>query len=120
MDVKKRLFQMTQEQKSSFESEDGYIDLIIESAGNKRIIVILELKQTEDESRDKVLIARSATDHIISRKYADPYLERNDIAGIYAYGICFCKNSSGSFVKSITLLTSIKNTKNSAFRSWNE
>ena len=92
---------LIKEQKSSFESEDGYIDLIIESAGNKRIIVILELKQTEDESRDKVLIARSATDHIISRKYADPYLERNDIAGIYAYGICFCKKSCSVAAQSL-------------------
>ena len=84
---------LVKEQKSSFESEDGYIDLIIESAGNKRIIVILELKQTEDENRDTVLIARSAIDHIISRKYADPYLERHDIAGVYACGISFCKKS---------------------------
>ncbi|WP_406038499.1 hypothetical protein [Succinimonas sp.] len=40
-----------------------------------------------------MLIARSAIDHIISRKYADPYLERHDIAGVYAYGISFCKKS---------------------------
>ncbi|MBQ3681790.1 MAG: PD-(D/E)XK nuclease domain-containing protein, partial [Succinimonas sp.] len=58
-----------------------------------RIIVILELKQTEDENRDTVLIARSAIDQILDKKYADPYLERNDIDGVYAFGISFCKKS---------------------------
>ena len=84
---------LIKEQKSNFESGEGYIDLIIKSAGNKRIIVILELKQTEDENRDTVLIARAAIDQVLDKKYADPYLERYDIDGVFAYGICFCKKS---------------------------
>jgi hypothetical protein len=92
---------LIKEQKSNFESGEGYIDLIIKSAGNKRIIVILELKQTEDENRDTVLIARSAIDQILDKKYADPYLERNDIDGIYAYGISFCKKSCSAAVRTL-------------------
>ena len=92
---------LIQEQKSNFESGEGYIDLIIKSAGNKRIIVILELKQTEDENRDTVLIARSAIDQILDKKYADPYLERNDIDGVYAFGICFCKKSCSAAARTL-------------------
>ncbi len=92
---------LIQEQKSNFESGEGYIDLIIKSAGNKRIIVILELKQTEDENRDTVLIARSAIDQILDKKHADPYLERNDIDGVYAFGICFCKKSCSAAARTL-------------------
>ena len=84
---------LIQEQKSNFESGEGYIDLIIQSSGSEQIIVIFELKQTEDENRDKALIARSAIDQVLDKKYAAPYLERQDIDGVYAYGICFFKKS---------------------------
>ena len=84
---------LIQEQKSNFESGEGYIDLIIQSSGSKQIIVILELKQTEDENRDTALMARSAIDQVLDKKYAEPYLERQDIDGVYAFGICFFKKS---------------------------
>ena len=48
---------LIKEQKSNLESGDGYIDLIIQSSDNSGIIVIIELKQTPDENKDKVLIA---------------------------------------------------------------
>ena len=82
---------LIEEQKSNFESGDGYIDLIIKSVRSIGIIVILELKQTSDENEDKVLTARDAVEQIIRKKYADPYIKRNDIQAVISYGICFCK-----------------------------
>lgn len=79
------------EQKSNFESGNGYIDLIIKSLKNRGVIVIMELKQTSDENEDKVLIAQDAVEQIIQKKYADPYIKRNDIKAVLTYGICFCK-----------------------------
>ena len=82
---------LIEEQKSNFESGDGYIDLIIKSVRSIGVIVILELKQTSDENEDKVLTARGAVEQIIRKKYADPYIKRNDIKAVISYGICFCK-----------------------------
>ena len=82
---------LIEEQKSNFESGDGYIDLIIKSVRSIGIIVILELKQTSDENEDKVLTARDAVEQILIKKYADPYIKRNDIQAVISYGICFCK-----------------------------
>ena len=82
---------LIEEQKSNFESGDGYIDLIIKSVRSIGTIVILELKQTSDENEDKVLIAQDAVEQIIQKKYAAPYIKRNDIKAVLTYGICFCK-----------------------------
>ena len=82
---------LIEEQKSNFESGDGYIDLIIKSVRSIGIIVILELKQTSDENEDKVLTARDAVEQILIKKYADPYIKRKDIKAVISYGICFCK-----------------------------
>jgi Holliday junction resolvase-like predicted endonuclease len=82
---------LIEEQKSNFESGEGYIDLIIKSVRSIGTIVILELKQTSDENEDKVLIARDAVEQILIKKYADPYIKRNDIQAVISYGICFCK-----------------------------
>ena len=82
---------LIEEQKSNFESGNGYIDLIIKSQRSRGVIVILELKQTSDENEDKFLIAEDAVEQIIRKKYADPYVKRNDIKAVHTYGICFCK-----------------------------
>ena len=82
---------LIEEQKSNFESGNGYIDLIIKSLKNRGVIVILELKQTDDENKDKFLIAEDAIAQIIRKKYAAPYLKRKDIKAVHSYGICFCK-----------------------------
>ena len=82
---------LIEEQKSNFESGNGYIDLIIKSLKNRGIIVILELKQTPDENKDKYLIAEDAVEQINNKKYAAPYIKRNDIKAVLSYGICFCK-----------------------------
>jgi Holliday junction resolvase-like predicted endonuclease len=82
---------LIEEQKSNFESGNGYIDLIIKSLKNRGIIVILELKQTPDENEDKFLIAEDAIEQINNKKYANPYIKRNDIKAVLSYGICFCK-----------------------------
>ena len=82
---------LIEEQKSNFESGDGYIDLIIKSVRSIGTIVILELKQTSDENEDKVLTAQDAVEQILIKKYADPYIKRKDIKAVISYGICFCK-----------------------------
>ena len=82
---------LIEEQKSNFESGEGYIDLIIKSVRSIGTIVILELKQTSDENEDKVLTAQDAVEQILIKKYADPYIKRNDIQAVISYGICFCK-----------------------------
>ena len=76
---------LIQEQKSNFESGNGYVDLIIKSQKNSDIIAIID----SDENDDKVLIADSAIEQIINKKYADAYIKRNDIREVYIYGICF-------------------------------
>ncbi len=82
---------LIEEQKSNFESDNWYIDLIIKPKINKRLAIILELKQTPDENKDKFLIAQDAVEQIGSRKYAREYIERADIREVLSYGICFCK-----------------------------
>ena len=90
---------LIEEQKSNLESGNGYIDLVIQSIKNKGCIAILELKHTPDENEDKVLIAEDAIAQIIGKKYADPYIKRNDIKSVLTYGICFCKKSCSVVVK---------------------
>jgi hypothetical protein len=90
---------LIEEQKSNLESGNGYIDLVIQSIKNKGCIAILELKHTPDENEDKVLIAEDAIEQIIGKKYADPYIKRNDIKSVLTYGICFCKKSCSVVVK---------------------
>ena len=92
---------LIEEQRSNFESGNGYIDLIIKSLKSRGIIVILELKQTSNENEDKVLIAEEAIEQILQKKYADPYIKRNDIKAVITYGICFCKKECGVAVKKL-------------------
>ena len=83
---------LIQEQKSNFESGNGYIDLLLLSASRDSII-ILELKRTDDKVADTRNIALEAINQIINTRYADVYLENETITSIYAYGICFYKRS---------------------------
>ena len=92
---------LIEEQRSNFESGNGYIDLIIKSLKSRGIIVILELKQTSNENEDKVLIAEEAIEQILQKKYADPYIKRNDIKAVITYGICFCKKECGVACKKL-------------------
>ena len=92
---------LIEEQRSNFESGNGYIDLIIKSLKSRGIIVILELKQTSNENEDKVLIAEEAIEQILQKKYADPYIKRNDIKAVITYGICFCKKECGVAYKKL-------------------
>ena len=79
---------LIEEQKSNYESGNGYIDLIIKSGRSIEGIVILELKQPQDENSDVDLIAREAVDQIIRKKYAEPYIK-----AVNPYGICFVKEN---------------------------
>ncbi len=92
---------LIEEQRSNFESGNGYIDLIIKSLKSRGIIVILELKQISNENEDKVLIAEGAIEQILQKKYADPYIKRNDIKAVITYGICFCKKECGVACKKL-------------------
>ena len=75
--------------------------MIIKSLKSRGIIVILELKQTSNKNEDKVLIAEGAIEQIHQKKYADPYIKRNDIKAVITYGICFCKKECGVACKKL-------------------
>ena len=91
---------LIQEQKSNFESGNGYIDLLLLSASRDSII-ILELKRTDDKVADTRNIALEAINQIINTRYADVYLENETITSIYAYGICFYKRSCSVAVQKL-------------------
>ena len=91
---------LIREQKSNFESGNGYIDLILLSASRSSII-ILELKRTDDEVADSRKITREAIKQIINTRYADAYMENETISSIYAYGICFYKKHSSVAVQKL-------------------
>ena len=80
---------LIEEQKSNFESGNGYIDLIIKSEDNTKVIAILELKQTSDENEDTFQIAEDAIEQIIKKKYADSHIKKKDIRKVLCYGMCF-------------------------------
>ena len=91
---------LIQEQKSNFESGNGYIDLLLLSASRDSII-ILELKRTDDKVADTRNIALEAINQIINTRYADVYLANETITSIYAYGICFYKRSCSVAVQKL-------------------
>ncbi len=70
---------LIKEQKSNFESGNGYMDLIIKSRNDIEEIAILELKQTPDENGNVDLMAREAVEQIIRKKYAEPYIRRESL-----------------------------------------
>ncbi len=82
---------LIEEQKSSFESGDGYVDLTVRSNKDSEIIAILELKQTPKEKDDRGKIAEKAVEQIIRKKYAEQYISNSDISAVLIYGICFCR-----------------------------
>ena len=82
---------LIKEQKSNFESGNGYMDLIIKSRNDIEEIAILELMQTPDENGNVDLMAREAVEQIIRKKYAEPYIRRESLDTVNIYGICFCK-----------------------------
>ncbi len=77
---------LIEEQKSNFESGNGYIDLIIKSEDNTKVIAILELKQTSDENEDTFQIAEDAIEQIIKKKYADSHIKKRISAKFFAMG----------------------------------
>ena len=91
---------LIQEQKSNFESGNGYIDLLLLSASRDSII-ILELKRTDDKVADTRNIALEAINQIINTRYADVYMANETITSIYAYGICFYKRSCSVAVQKL-------------------
>jgi hypothetical protein len=91
---------LIREQKSNFESGNGYIDLILLSS-SRNSIIILELKHTDDEVADSRKVTREAIKQIINTRYADAYMENETITSIYAYGICFYKKHSSIAVQKL-------------------
>ncbi len=81
---------LIKEQKSNFESGNGYVDLILLSA-DKKTVTVLELKQTENELDDRITISENAVEQIIRKKYADQFKENRMIQSVFACGICFWK-----------------------------
>ena len=88
------------EQKSNFESGNGYVDLIIKAKDSRRTIVIIEIKQTGDEDQTDS-IAVSAIEQIVDKKYAEPYVQRDKIKDVFAYGLCFCRKECSVALKKL-------------------
>jgi hypothetical protein len=91
---------LIKEQKSNFESGNGYVDLILLSA-DKKAVSILELKQTENELDDRITISEKAAEQIIKKKYADQFKENKMIQSVFAWGICFCKKECSVVCKKL-------------------
>lgn len=66
------------------------MDLTVISASDPGTAVILELKQTPDEKKDKVPVAQEAVTHL-SEKYAGDRFTGNGVRSIFAFGACFCR-----------------------------
>ena len=88
------------EQKSNFESGNGYVDLIIKAKDSRRTIVIIEIKQTGDEDQTDS-VAVSAIEQIVDKKYAEPYIQRDKIKDVFAYGLCFCRKECSVALKKL-------------------
>jgi hypothetical protein len=88
------------EQKSNFESGNGYVDLIIKAKDSRRTIVIIEIKQTGDEDQTDS-VAVSAIEQIVDKKYAEPYVQRDKIKDVFAYGLCFCRKECSVALKKL-------------------
>ena len=88
------------EQKSNFESGNGYVDLIIKAKDSRHTIVIIEIKQTGDEDQTDS-VAVSAIEQIVDKKYAEPYVQRDKIKDVFAYGLCFCRKECSVALKKL-------------------
>ena len=86
------------EQESNFESGNGYIDLIVKAQDSRHTIVIIEIQQTGDEDQTDS-IAVSAIEQIVDKKYAEPYVQRDKIKDVFAYGLCFCRCLRAMFLQ---------------------
>ena len=91
---------LIREQKSNFESGNGYIDLILLSS-SRNSIIILELKHTDDEVADSRKVTREAIKQIVDKKYAEPYVQRDKIKDVFAYGLCFCRKECSVALKKL-------------------
>ncbi len=81
---------LIEEQKSNFESGDGYIDIIIASK-NSDTVAILELKQTDKPFGARLIVAEKAMEQITEKGYATVFMNDPLVRNVYAYGICFHK-----------------------------
>ena len=88
------------EQNSNFESGNGYVDLIIKAKDSRHTIVIIEIKQTGDEDQTDS-VAVSAIEQIVDKKYAEPYVQRDKIKDVFAYGLCFCRKECSVALKKL-------------------
>ena len=88
------------EQESNFESGNGYVDLIIKAQDSRHTIVIIEIQQTGDEDQTDS-IAVSAIEQIVDKKYAEPYVQRDKIKDVFAYGLCFCRKECSVALKKL-------------------
>ncbi|MBQ7738295.1 MAG: PD-(D/E)XK nuclease domain-containing protein, partial [Desulfovibrionaceae bacterium] len=72
---------------SDQETGDGYSDIIISHAQLKTI-VIMELKKTENNDKNRLSAAKDATKQIIRKKYVDGF-DKTKYLKIYGFGIGF-------------------------------
>ena len=72
---------------SNYESGDGYADIIFKSKRENKVVII-EIKSA-NVGDDLVSLSNDAISQIESKNYASPFMNKQMVRSIYAYGIAF-------------------------------
>ena len=72
---------------SNYESGDGYADIVFKSKREDKVVII-EIKSA-NVGDDLVSLSNDALSQIENKNYASPFMNKQMVRSIYAYGIAF-------------------------------
>ena len=72
---------------SNYESGDGYADIVFKSKREDKVVII-EIKSA-NVGDDLIALSKDALSQIESKNYAAPFMNKQMVRTIYAYGIAF-------------------------------
>ena len=72
---------------SNYESGDGYADIVFRSKREDKVVII-EIKSA-NVGDDLIALSNDALSQIESKNYATPFMDKQMVRTIYAYGIAF-------------------------------
>ncbi len=72
---------------SNYESGDGYADIVFKSKREDKVVII-EIKSA-NVGDDLIALSNDALSQIESKNYATPFMDKQMVRTIYAYGIAF-------------------------------
>ena len=72
---------------SNYESGDGYADIVFKSKREDKVVII-EIKSA-NVGDDLIALSNDALSQIESKNYATPFMDKQMVGTIYAYGIAF-------------------------------